>query len=98
MKDRIVAEFAVMEEAAVGFGQVLDALRRELADLDHDLRASLVRWDGDAARAYRTAHGEWQAAAHDMAERLAALRKVIVAARGNYGVSLDTNVTMWDVV
>lgn len=98
MGDRIVAEFAALEEAAAGFGRVLGALRRQLASLDRDLQASLVRWDGDAARAYRTAHREWHAAADDMAERLAALHKVIVTAHRNYGVSLDTNVTMWDVV
>lgn len=97
MGDRIVAEFAALEEAAAGFGRVLEALRRQLGDLDRDLQASLVRWDGDADRAYRTAHGEWQAAAEDMAARLAALHQVIVTARRNYGTSLDTNVTMWDV-
>ncbi|GAB3988331.1 hypothetical protein GCM10029978_110440 [Actinoallomurus acanthiterrae] len=93
-----MAELAAMEKAAAGFGQVLEAVRRALADLDRDLQASLVRWDGDAARAYRTAHGEWKAAAHDMAEQLAALRKVITTAHAHYHVSLDTNVTMWDVV
>jgi WXG100 family type VII secretion target len=98
MGDRIVAEFAALEEAAAGFGRVLQALQRQLADLDRDLQASLVRWEGDAARAYWIAHGEWQAAADDMAERLAALHRVIVTARRHYGVSLKTNVTMWHVV
>jgi WXG100 family type VII secretion target len=98
MGDRIVAEFVALEETASGFGRVLEALRRQLADLDRDLQASLVRWEGDAARAYRIAHGEWQAAAEDMAERLAALHRVIVTAHRNYGASLNTNITMWDGV
>lgn len=97
MGDRIVAEFAALEEAAAGFERVLGALRRQLGDLDRDLQASLVRWEGNAGQAYQAAHDEWQAAADDMAERLAALHKLIVTARRNYGTSLNTNVTMWDV-
>ena len=98
MGDRVVAEFAALEDAASGFGRVLETLRRRLADLDRDLQASLGRWEGDAAHAYWIAHGEWQAAAEDMAGRLAALHNVIVTAHRNYGASLNTNVTMWDVV
>ncbi|GAA4619374.1 hypothetical protein GCM10023195_87540 [Actinoallomurus liliacearum] len=92
-----MAEFAVLEKAAREFEAVLVILRRELAELDRDLRASLVSWEGDAANAYWVAHDEWQAAADDMAEQLASLRRTLVTAHGNYRTSLHANVTMWDV-
>ncbi|MCO5973358.1 WXG100 family type VII secretion target [Actinoallomurus soli] len=98
MSNRIVVDLSKVEQAISGFERVLAALRRHLADLDRDLQASLASWDGDAASAYWVAHNEWQAAAADMAERLASLRGTLVTAHGNYRTSLQTNVTMWDVV
>src|SRR5215471_6742997 len=97
MDDRIVAEFAAMEQAADGFQRELNALHNELSGLDRNLRASLARWEGDAAHAYWQAHNKWQLAANDMAKQLAWLQGLIVAAHRNYQNSLHTNVTMWDV-
>jgi WXG100 family type VII secretion target len=97
VSDRIVAELRILEKAAKDFETVLIVLRRELAELDRDLRASLALWEGDAANAYWAAHDEWQAAADDMAKRLAFLRRTIATAHGNYRTSLHANVTMWDV-
>lgn len=92
-----MAEFAALEKVAADFGRMPEALRRRPAEPDRDLQA-LAQWDGDAARAYRTALGEWQAAADDMTERLAALHKVLVTAHRNHGASLNTNLATWDVV
>lgn len=97
MSDRIMAEFAALEKAAKEFETVLGALRRHLTELDRHLRASLASWEGDAATAYWVAHHEWQAAAADMAEQIAWLRRTLVTAHGNYRTSLHANLTMWDV-
>lgn len=95
MSGRIVAEFLVLAAGEEAFGQVLEALRKVLADLDRDLSAGLVRWDGEAKDAYRRAHLEWRAAADDMADQLDGLRKVIGVGNRNYGRSLAANLRMW---
>lgn len=95
MGGRIVAELAVLADGEQAFEQVLMALRDELAGLDAELAQNLSAWDGDAKAAYRQAHATWRAAADDMAERLAGLKKVLGVGHRNYGRSLAANVSMW---
>jgi WXG100 family type VII secretion target len=98
MTGRVAADFVALENGTKDFEHVLDVLRKTLAGLDQDLRASLGRWEGEASRAYWPAHDRWQAAADDMAERLGWLHKVLLAAHRNYRSSLDANLKMWEVV
>ena len=77
------------------FQQILHALRGQLEQLDAELRASLSEWSGEAQAAYQVAHARWQAAADDMASRLAWLHSVLGTAHQNYHSARATNVGMW---
>jgi WXG100 family type VII secretion target len=92
----IAADLTRLERAEADFRGELARLRRLLAELDRELRGSLERWSGDAAREYWLAHAEWMAAADDMTDRLAWLHQVIATAHRNYGKSLGANLAMWN--
>jgi WXG100 family type VII secretion target len=90
--------FVDLSKVALGedeFQQILHALRSRLDRLDAELRASLGEWSGEAQAAYRVAHAQWQAAADDMAGRLAWLRSVLGTAHQNYHNARATNLGMW---
>ena len=46
MTGRVAADFVALENGTKDFEHVLDMLRKTLAGLDQDLRASLDRWKG----------------------------------------------------
>jgi uncharacterized protein YukE len=50
---------------------------------------------GAARSAYQDAYDEWHAAADDMAEALAGLRRVIAHAHGNFRSAHGANLKMW---
>ncbi|MEX3655691.1 MULTISPECIES: WXG100 family type VII secretion target [Mycolicibacterium] len=52
-------------------------------------------WSGDAAAAQRAHHDEWTAAATQMRESLAELRKAAHTAHRNYSDVIEINVAMW---
>lgn len=98
MTDEVIrAEFEALQKAEADFKQVLHAFEDALTELDHKVRASLARWEGDARDAYQVVHDEWVASARDMHAALADLHKTLGVAHGNYRSALQANLRMWQV-
>jgi 6 kDa early secretory antigenic target len=91
----IYVDLSVVASGEAEFQQVLHALSGKLDQLDAELRASLSQWTGDAQAAYQVAHAQWQAAADDMAAKLAWLHSVLGTAHQNYQSAHATNLGMW---
>jgi WXG100 family type VII secretion target len=93
--DRILADFAYLEDAEDAFSQILGALRQTLNELDRNLMSTLSEWEGEARDAHQQAHREWRATASHMADRLARLKKVISISHQNFRSSRAANQTIW---
>lgn len=92
---QIKADLASLKEGEEMFAHSLKSFTETLNDLDVALHSGLQRWSGEAADAYWSFHREWRSMAGDMADRLRGLHDLLGQAHGNYGVSLATNVRMW---
>lgn len=71
------------------------AIEESAASIDKRIAALHIDWTGDAATAHKTAHDTRIAAATEMQEALAELRRKLTIAREAYEAVGPTNHSMW---
>lgn len=92
---RIVADFAELEQFERHAQQAIDEVERQLADLAGYLAPLHGSWTGSAAQAWADYQRRWDAAATDLQAGLAELHRIVRTARGNYQAALAANLRMW---
>lgn len=92
---RIVADFAELEQFERYARQTIDEIERQLADLAGFLAPLHQQWTGSAAQAWAEYQRRWDAAAADLQASLVELHRVLRTARGNYQAALAANLRMW---
>jgi WXG100 family type VII secretion target len=92
---RIVVDFAELEQFERHAQQTIDEVERQLADLAGYLASLHGSWTGSAAQAWADYQRRWDAAAKDLQAGLAELHRIVRTARGNYQAALAANLRMW---
>jgi early secretory antigenic target protein ESAT-6 len=92
---RIVADFAELEQAEQYAKQTFDEIDRLLSDLERFLAPLREQWTGSAARAWVDYQRRWDAAAADLQASLRELHRIVGTSRGNYQAAVAANLRMW---
>ena len=92
---RVVADFAELEQFERHAQQAIDEVERQLADLARYLAPLRESWTGSAAQAWSDYQRRWDAATTDLQAGLVELHRVVRTARGNYHAALAANLRMW---
>jgi ESAT-6 family protein len=92
---RIVADFAVLEQAEQDAKRTFDEIERQLGDLERFLAPLREQWTGSAAQAWADYQRRWDAAAADLQASLTELHRIVGTSRGNYQAALAANLRMW---
>lgn len=92
---RIVADFATLEEFEQQAQRAIDEIERQLADLARFLAPLREGWTGSAAQSWADYQRRWDAAAADLQASLVQLHRIVRTARGNYQAALTANLRMW---
>lgn len=92
---RIVADFAELEQTEQYAKQTFDEIERQLSDLERFLAPLREQWIGSAAQKWADYQHHWDAAAADLQASLTELHRIVRTSRGNYQAALTANLRMW---
>ncbi|MFQ6397544.1 WXG100 family type VII secretion target [Nocardia sp. KC 131] len=70
-------------------------IEQRIADVERDVAALHIEWEGSAAEAHRTKHDTWQREMQDMKSALTELETAAGAARDRYLANVEHNKRMW---
>lgn len=78
MGDRIVVNFAALNQAASDINSALTTMRGQLEEADQTAKPLVQSWDGAAREAYEVRQTKWTQAANDIATMLGEIQKAVV--------------------
>ncbi|MFI6216264.1 WXG100 family type VII secretion target [Nocardia brasiliensis] len=70
-------------------------IEQRIADVEREVAALHIDWQGAAAEAHRSKHETWQREMQDMRSALAGLEAAATAARDRYLANVEHNKGMW---
>lgn len=84
-----------VERTVEDLQRITTALEQALEDADAAVSRMHSAWAGEAAQAHQAAHDAWAVDADEMSHALAAMRRALSGAHGNYTVAVAANQRMW---
>lgn len=70
-------------------------IEQRIGDIEREVAALHIEWEGSAAEAHRTKHDTWQREMLDMKSALAELETAATTARDRYLANVEHNKRMW---
>ncbi|WP_067463989.1 WXG100 family type VII secretion target [Nocardia amamiensis] len=70
-------------------------IEQRIADVEREVAALHIEWEGSAADAHRSKHDTWHREMNDMKTALAELENAVRAARDRYLANIAHNRRMW---
>lgn len=78
MGDRIVVNFAALNQAAADINNALTTMRGQLEEADQTAKPLVASWEGEAREAYQVRQQKWTSAANDIATMLSEIQRAVV--------------------
>ncbi|MEU4344103.1 WXG100 family type VII secretion target [Nocardia sp. NPDC023852] len=75
--------------------QIGQRIEQRIADVEREVAALHIEWEGSAAEAHRTKHDTWHREVNDMKSALEGLESAARAARDRYLANIAHNQRMW---
>lgn len=75
--------------------QIGHQIEQRIAEVEREVAALHIEWQGSAAEAHRSKHDTWQREMQDMKVALAELETAAAAARDRYLANVEHNKGMW---
>ncbi|GAB2656443.1 WXG100 family type VII secretion target [Prescottella soli] len=72
-----------------------ERIDRRISQVEHEIAALHVEWQGDASDAHRAKADTWQREMNDMKTALGALEAAVHSAHDGYVTNVEHNMRMW---
>ena len=79
--DRIVVDFAALNQASTDISNALTTMRGQLEEADTTAKPLVASWEGGAREAYEVRQAKWTSAANEIATMLGEIQKAVIDSR-----------------
>jgi len=95
MSDRLVVNFASMQQASSDIQRTLGALDQHLGDLERSAAPLVNTWTGDAKQAYSERQETWRRAAADLTAILGDIKRALDDSAVDYADTERRNASLF---
>lgn len=95
MSERLVVNFAALQQASLDINNAINSMRTQLDDANDSAKPLVSTWDGGARDAYQQRQDAWTRAANDLTAMLTEIKKAVDESASQYQQTEDRNTRLF---